>query len=176
MIDGAAMFWTLPHVRSPELLRLLVAYQVLADYLDCTSERAAPAGTRNGLQLHRALIEAIDPSLPLSDYYQFHPWHDDGGYAQALVERCRQIAAGLPSFVQAQPLAARAARLTTVLALNHEPDPTLRDTQLRGWAALHFPDGDGLPWFEWAASASAWLTVLALLALAADTGCDQSDA
>jgi tetraprenyl-beta-curcumene synthase len=176
MIDGAAMFWTLPQVRSPELLRLLVAYQVLADYLDCTSERAAPAGIRNGLQLHRALIEAIDPSLPLSDYYQFHPWHDDGGYVRALVERCRQIVAGLPSFPQTQKLAVRAARLTTVLALNHEPNPTLRDTELEAWAALHFPNGDELLWFEHAASASAWLTVLALLALAADTGCSQSDA
>jgi len=176
MVDGAAMFWTLPRARSPELLRLLVAYQVLADYLDCTSERAANSGIRNGLQLHRALIEAIDPSLPLSDYYQYHPWREDGGYVRALVERCRQAAAGLPSFAQAQPLAARAARLTTVLALNHEPDSTLRDTELRAWAALHFPEDGALPWFEWAASASAWLTILALFALAADTGRDQSDA
>jgi tetraprenyl-beta-curcumene synthase len=176
MIDGAAMFWTLPRARSPELLRLLVAYQVLADYLDSTNERATNAGVRNGLQLHRALVEAIDPSLPLSDYYRFHPWHDDGGYTRALVERCRQIAAGLPSIAQAQPFAARAARLTTVLALNHEPNPTLRETGLKAWAALHFPDSGELPWFEWAASASAWLTILALLALAADTGCHQSDA
>jgi tetraprenyl-beta-curcumene synthase len=174
MIDGAAMFWTLPSVRSPELLRLLVAYQVLADYLDCTSERAATTGVINGLQLHCALVEAIDPSLPLSDHYQFHPWRDDGGYVRALIERCRQITAGLPSFAQVQPLAARAARLTTVLALNHEPDPTLRNTELKAWAALHFPEGGELSWFEWAASASAWLTILALLAAAADTGCDQS--
>jgi len=174
MIDGAAMFWTLPRARSRELLRLLVAYQVLADYLDCTSEHAANAGVTNGLQLHRALVEAIDPSLPLSDYYQFHPWRDDGGYTRALVERCRQIAPGLPSFEQAQPFAARAARLTTVLALNHEPDPNLRDACLKEWAAQHFPNVGELHWFEWAASASAWLTVLALLALAADTGWDRS--
>jgi len=175
MIDGAAMFWTLPRARSPELLRLLVAYQVLADYLDCTSERAADDGIRNGLQLHRALVEAVDPALPLSDYYQFHPWRDDGGYVRALVERCRQAAAGLPSFTQAQPLVARAASLTTVLALNHEPDSALRDIEMRAWAALHFPNG-ALPWFECAASASAWLTILALLALSADTGRDRSDA
>ncbi|MGH2903826.1 MAG: cytochrome P450 [Solirubrobacteraceae bacterium] len=176
MVDGAAMFWTLPRTRSPELLRLLVAYQVLADYLDCTSERAANHGIRNGLQLHRALIEAIDPALPLSDYYRYHPWREDGGYVRALVECCRQTAARLPSFAQAQPLAARAARLTTVLALNHEPDPALRETELKAWAALHFPEGGSLAWFELAASASAWLTVLALLALAADSGRGQSEA
>jgi cytochrome P450 len=176
MVDGAAMFWTLPRSRSPELLRLLVAYQVLADYLDCTSERAANHGIRNGLALHRALIEAIDPALELSDYYRYHPWREDGGYVRALVECCRQTAARLPSFEQAQPLAARAAGLTTVLALNHEPDPVLRDTELKAWAARHFPEHGSLAWFELAGSASAWLTVLALLALAADTGRQQSDA
>ncbi len=176
MVDGAAMFWTLPRSRSPELLRLLVAYQTLADYLDCTSERAANHGIRNGLQLHRALIEAIDPALALSDYYRYHPWHEDGGYVRALVECCRQTAARLPSFGQTQPLAARAARLTTVLALNHEPDPALREAELKAWAALHCPEGSSLAWFELAASASAWLTVLALLALAADTGRKQSEA
>jgi cytochrome P450 len=170
MVDGAAMFWTLPRARSPELLRLLVAYQILADYLDCTSERAANYGIRNGLQLHRALIEAVDPSLPLTDYYQHHPWREDGGYVRALVEHCRQTAARLPSFAQAQPLAVRAAHLTTILALNHEPDSKLRDTEMKAWAALHFPEGSPLAWFELAGSASAWLTILALLALAADTG------
>ena len=176
MIDGAAMFWTLPRARSPGLLRLLVAYQVLADYLDCTSERAANAGIRNGLQLHRALLDAVDPSSPLSDYYRFHPWRDDGGYVRALVECCRQRASTLPAFSQAQPLAARAARLTTVLALNHEPDSTLRETELQAWASRHFADGGELSWFEWAASASAWLTILALLALAADATSSKTDA
>lgn len=176
MVYGAALFWTLPRARSPELLRLLVAYQILADYLDCTSERAADNGIRNGLQLHRALIEAVDPSLPLSDYYEHHPWREDGGYALALVECCRQTAARLPSFALAQPLAARAARLTTVLALNHEPNSALRDTEMEAWAGLHFPEGSQLAWFELAGSASAWLTVLALLALAADTGRGRSEA
>jgi cytochrome P450 len=177
MVDGAAMFWTLPRARSPELLRLLVAYQVLADYLDCTSERAANAGIRNGLQLHRALIEAIDPSLPLSDYYRYHPWREDGGYLRTLVDRCRQTAMRLPSFAQVRSPAARAADLLAqVLVLNHEPDPAARDTGLKAWAALRFPERGELAWFEWSGSASAWLTILALLALGADADRGQSEA
>lgn len=38
------------------------------------------------------------------------------------------------------------------------------------WAARNFPSQGELAWFEWTAAASAWLTVLALLALAADAG------
>ena len=175
-IDGAALFWTLPRVRSRELLRLLVAYEILADFLDCTSERAADAGTANGRQLHRALIEALDPNLRLSDYYRYHPWSGDGGYLRALVDTCRQMCVRLPSYEAARPLLYRAACLTEVLALNHESDPRRRDKLLRAWADEHFAGHDELAWFEWTGGASAWLTILALLALAADPGRNASEA
>ncbi len=175
-IDGAALFWTLPTIRSPDLLRLLVAYEVLADYLDCTSERGADAGIKNGLQLHRALVEALDPALPVSDYYRYHPWRNDGGYVRALVGLCRETVVLLPSWEHVRPHVVRAARLTQVLALNHEPDPGLRDASLQAWAEQHVLEAGELAWFESSAAASAWLTVLALLALAADPGGVERDA
>jgi cytochrome P450 len=167
-IDGAALFWTIPQTRSRELLRLLVAFEILADYLDCTSERGAHAGVNNGLQLHRALVEAFDPHLVISDHYHFHPWRDDGGYVQALVDACRDACLCLPSYDAVRPYVVRAAGLTAqVLALNHEPNPSRRDAALNSWANRHFGSGE-LLWFEWTAGASAWLTILALAAFAAD--------
>jgi len=82
----------------------------------------------------------------------------------------------LPSYQAARPLLLRASRLTQVLALNHEPDPARRDGALRSWAEEHFPADDELAWFEWTGGASAWLTVLALLALAAEPGRDAREA
>jgi len=52
-IYGCALFSTLPSTRSPDLLRLLVAYDILGDFLDIASERGAHEGLRNGMQLHR---------------------------------------------------------------------------------------------------------------------------
>jgi tetraprenyl-beta-curcumene synthase len=175
-IDGAALFSTLPRNRSPALLRLLVTYEILADYLDSTSERGAGRGTHNGLQLHRALIEALDPQLPISDYYRYHPWRDDGGYLRALVDTCRATCVRLPSFQAVKPLVAHAANLAQVLALNHEKDPSQRDSILRAWALTHFSEEDELAWFELTGGASAWLTILALLALAADSDRDAGEA
>src|SRR5271170_7390493 len=59
-IDGAALFWVLPQQRNRDLLGVLVAYEVLADYLDCVSERGAERGIENGRQLHLALVEALE--------------------------------------------------------------------------------------------------------------------
>jgi tetraprenyl-beta-curcumene synthase len=141
----------------------------MADYLDGVSERGAHVGPANGVRLHRALVEAIDPRLAVSDYYGLHPWKDDGGHLRVLVGTCRDLAPRLASYTTARPLILRGAQLAQdVLALNHEPDPVRRDAYLAQWAATQFPEGDGLEWFEWTAAASAWLTILALLALAAE--------
>lgn len=172
-IYGAALFWTLPTRRSPDLLRLLVAYEIMADFLDCASERGAYVGIDNGLQLHRALVEALQPSLDVSDYYRWHPWKDDGGYLRALVQTCRETSGRMPSYESARPLLLRAAHYAQVLALNHEPDSHARDLALKGWAEAHFARDGDLAWFELAAGASAWLTILALLALTAEPGLEE---
>ncbi len=169
--DGAALFWILPRRRDLNLLRLLVAYELIWDFLDSVNEHGARAGTVNGRQLHLALVEALDPALPMSDYYRYHPWREDGGYLRALVEACRSRCAALPSYGRIRPLAVREARRAQVLALNHDTEPLGRDTALREWAALECPDEQRVSWFELSSAASASLTIHAFLALAAEPAC-----
>src|ERR1044071_6039016 len=92
-VDGAALFWILPARRDRELLALLVAYQTIANYLDCASERGAAHRGAPGKSLMLALVDAVDVGGLAHDYYADHPWSDDGGYLAALVERCRRACA-----------------------------------------------------------------------------------
>lgn len=167
-IDGAALFTILPHARNRSLLRILVAYEIIWDFLDTVNEHGATSGQTNGRQLHLALIDALDPNRPLSDYYRHHPWKDDGGYLQSLVETCRDTTAELPSYRLVQrPLMEEGIR-AQVLAINHELHPVARDDALRRWAAQRDPRSRDVRWFELTGAASASLTVHALLALAAE--------
>lgn len=173
--DGAALFSILPRDRSPNLLRLLVAYQIIWDFLDSASERGAHVGVANGRQLHLALIDALDPARPISDYYRHHPWHEDGGYLKTLVSACRECCARLPSYERVRPLVLEEAHRAQVLALNHEPDPARRDSLLEAWASSEFPQGHEASWFELSGAASAGLTIFALLALASEPICSESE-
>ncbi|HEY1450943.1 MAG TPA: DUF2600 family protein [Solirubrobacteraceae bacterium] len=173
--DGAALFWILPRHRDLNLLRLLVAYEMIWDFLDCVNERAADAGTANGCQLHLALIEALDPGAPISDYYRYHPWREDGGYLRALVESCRHSCASLPSYGRVRPLLIREAQRAQVLAFNHDNDPLGRDAALRAWASREFSGEQRLSWYELSGAASASMTVHAFLALAAEPSCTEAD-
>ncbi len=171
--DGAALFTILPRRRDPDLLRLVVAYETIVDFLDNVNERhPMPA---NGEQLHHALADALDPDAPLRDYYRHHPWCDDGGYLLALVNVCREHCRALPSFERVRPLLARETRRSLVLGINHDEDTTRRDAALRAWAAMEYPYERELSWFELSGAASATLVVHVLLTLAAEPRVSEVD-
>lgn len=170
--DGAALFSILPSARDSCLLGLLVAYEIMADYIDTVDERNAKTTRADDRSINLALIDAIDPDRPIANYYRHQRWREDGGYLQALVRACRESCARLPSFEDVRPLALRAASLAQVLGLNHEPVPRLRDAALRRWAECECAGERELSWFELTAAASGWLAVLALLAIAAEPCCE----
>lgn len=173
--DGAALFWTLTSRRDTRLLRSLVIYELIQDYLDCTTERGVAAGADGGLQLYRAIGDAVDPSRPLADYYRDHPWRDDGGYLPTLVHAFRAESTRLPSFEVIRPHLDREAARTWVLDTNHATDPVRRDDALRAWAAAEFPAERDLRWYELTAAASGWITAHALLAVGAEPGATVQD-
>lgn len=173
--EGAALFAILPRRRDPRLLRLLVAYQVMLDYLDSISERPSADPLADGRQLHLALTEALDPAAAISDYYRHHPAREDAGYLRALVATCRELCVTLPGYPQVRARIALSARHGTVQVLNHDPDDARRDRALAAWAQRELGQRGDARWFELTASASSSLWTLTLLALAADGTPSQRD-
>jgi tetraprenyl-beta-curcumene synthase len=173
--DGAALFWTIPRVLNWQLLRVLVAYEILWDFLDSVNEHGAAAGQANGRQLHLALIDALDPGRPISDYYRYHPWHEDGGYLRAVVEVCREGCVRLPAYERVRPTLVTEATRAQVLSVNHELDPIRRDVGLREWAARENYEDPEVHWCELPGAASASPTIHALLTLAAEPNCTALD-
>jgi tetraprenyl-beta-curcumene synthase len=168
-IEGAALFAVLPPRRELALLRLLVAYQVVLDFLDTLTERVSGYPPEPAQQLHRALVEALDPSLPQSDYYRCFPWPaDDGGYLTALVQACRRGCMALPGYPLVRERAVAAGARFAVQVANHDPQPGRRDATLIAWAEGEGSAGTDATWYELAAASSSTLGIHALLALAAE--------
>lgn len=174
-VDGAALFWTVLGRRRPRLLRLLVAYELLLDFLDYASERGQAiesdlqAGQANGERLHVGLLNALDLTTPIADHYERHPWQADAGYMRALILACREYTTSLPSYSQVRCYAvAEVRRAAQVLAINHIPDADCRENRLRTWAEEHRELAPDLEWFELTASISGSLAIHGLLTQAAD--------
>jgi tetraprenyl-beta-curcumene synthase len=164
LIEGAALFSVLPKRRNPQLLRLLVAYQTLWNYLDSATERDAREAHSG---LHMALKAALDPDSPMPEYFH-HSRNSDGGYLHGLVKACRVGCLALPSYSRVrQPMLAAVAQCALIQGLNHHPDPACRDAALNAWAEMHCAGERELAWFESTAAASGCLPH-ALLAMAAE--------
>ncbi|HXE46505.1 MAG TPA: DUF2600 family protein [Conexibacter sp.] len=168
---GAALVATTVDRTDPTLVRLLVSLQVAWDYVDTLAEQPAADPLASGMQLHRALVDAISPTPPRADYYLLHSAHDDGGYLLALVERCRAACASLPAFPHVAPAAGEGLARAAIQYAHHAP-PARREAALQEWAAEQQGSAEA-SWFELAAAASSSLGVLAILALAADPATDE---
>ncbi len=171
--DGAALFSILPRRRNQCLLRLLVAYEVIFDFLDGLHERNA--SIENGRQLFVALQDALDPDARISTYYRHHLCRDDGDYLHVLVGVCRHSCTLLPGYAHVREAVHREARRALVLGINHRGESADRDAALELWARRECQGYPDASWFELASAASATLTTHALLALAAETGCSERD-
>lgn len=173
-LAGATLFATLNSHRNPELLRAVLAYQTIVDFLDDLHQRHPTAV--NGQRLYLALVDALIPGGPLPDYYAHHCAENDAGYLSSLIQDCRRHCAALPSFTKVQTRAVREARRTQrALTVGHCPDETSRERGLRRWVEREFPASGQWRWYEQAAAASGQLSTYVLLALAAKADLEEGE-
>ncbi|HXA54745.1 MAG TPA: DUF2600 family protein [Solirubrobacteraceae bacterium] len=168
--EGATIFALLaPRANRRTLIRLIVAYQTMYDYLDAVNEEPSFSPLRNGLQLHRALLNTIRHGDIQIDYYANHVERDDGGYLAALVGTCRHTLNALPSRAAVTPaLTVAIRRCGEAQAHNHASAVGVRGQLIR-WSENQAP-GSKYLWWELAAGGVSSLALHALLAAAATPG------
>ena len=162
LVDGAAFYWILPERRDAGLLRLLVAFQVLADLLDELSERGS-----DGRDLMRAFVDAVVLDAPVGE-------HDE--YTMALIDACRTRVRGTAR-LPADPRAARVRRRARPARSGCTTSPTRAHGTPRCAAS---PPTSSTPapeatWFEQTAGGASALTIIVLLAMAADPRTTERD-
>jgi tetraprenyl-beta-curcumene synthase len=175
--EGAAAFAVLaPRANRHQVTRMLVAYQTMFDYVDTVSEEpGADDPLADARQLHRALGASVAPDPPRHDYYDLHAHKNDGGYMAAQVTLAQEILTSLPSY----PLVEEAIRRSAARCeesqsqMNVTGAASARTTDLGVETA--FGDGLALSWWEISAAETSSLSVLALMAVAADPTLNQAD-
>jgi tetraprenyl-beta-curcumene synthase len=177
----AALAVLAPREHRDQVVRSLVAYQLILDYLDGVSERPGADPLANGMNLHRAFEVALDPEAGEEDYYALAVASDDGGYLAELIRTCREPLLDLPSYPTVRNALLRQARLCRESqALNHALRFTTVQAELDEWSARTAAEVGLEPGFEWweliAAAAASSLCVGALLALAANPDVGEEDA
>lgn len=168
-LEGAVAFAVCaPRPLRHRLVRGLAAWEIAFDYLDTISEYPNPDPVANGRRLNQALITALTPDAGHSDYYALHLREGDDGYLVALADACRIAVSSLPSYTRVMaPIRRALSRIVTYQSLNHG-DASGSYAAFMDWAASQVEPGVDLKWWEMAAAGGSQLTILALIAAAAD--------
>jgi tetraprenyl-beta-curcumene synthase len=176
-LRGAAAFAVLaPRGQRACVVRAVVAFQAIYDYADTLAEQPSADAVRNGEQLHRALLSALDPQADHGDYYAFSRLREDGGYLTDLVESCRTAWGALPSQAALRAPAVRSIeRMIAFQGFNHGSGEEDRWDALAAWAEQQTPPGSELRWWETGAGGASSLTVFALIAAAAEANASAED-
>jgi tetraprenyl-beta-curcumene synthase len=114
----------------------------------------------------RAFADAVVLDTPVGE-------HDE--YTMALVEACRSGCAALSGYPLIRGLLGPQARQAAALGLHHIADPAARADALRHFAATEFDATPDATWFEQTAGGASALTIIVLLAMAADPRTTERD-
>jgi tetraprenyl-beta-curcumene synthase len=173
--EGAALVSILAPVRRrARLVRLVVAYQTMYDYLDTLGEQPAADPRRCSRGLHATIEAALTPGRTRPDWSATSPQNDGGGYLSTLVATCQRSLALLPSWPAVAAAARASARQSAeVQELNHTPRE--RPASLRSWSERNRTHAAELTWWEHAGGASSTLDLHILLALAARESADVAE-
>lgn len=167
--QGGSVFCAAPGGYRLQLLRFIVAYQTMCDYLDNLCDRAGVTDENAFRLLHQSMLDAVSGVVALepTSYYALYPWHNDGAYLQELVATCQLALHELPYYNLVQPAVERLAGLYTDLQVYKHLEPLQRVDRLEDWFEREWREEPPLHWQEFAAACGSTLPIFALCNAAA---------
>ncbi|MGQ7889402.1 tetraprenyl-beta-curcumene synthase family protein [Paenibacillus violae] len=151
------------------LIPLIVAFQTISDYLDNLCDRSTSLDPQDFRQLHQSMLDAVDPSKPLHDYYAYRQEKEDGNYLRDLVLKCQSCIDLLPSYGQVADQVRDFVALYCDLQVYKHIRKDMREPELQQWWKLHHHRYRQIDWNEFAAATGSTLGMFMLFLAACDT-------
>jgi tetraprenyl-beta-curcumene synthase len=166
--QGGAVYALLHPPKRAMLIRLIVALQTISDYLDNLCDRSTSLDPEDFRLLHQSMLDAVDRTAPIRDYYALREDKDDGGYLAALVRECQVCIRELPGYGQSEADVTRLVGLYSDLQVYKHIDHNHREAALLSWWEQNRSSVAELKWNEFAAATGSTLGMFMLLVAAAD--------
>jgi tetraprenyl-beta-curcumene synthase len=160
--EGGAVYAAACLPQKALLIRLIVAYQTISDYLDNLCDRSTSQDAADFRRLHQSMLDAVDPSASPGDYYAHRAEREDGGYLSDLVRTCQECNRRLPSYARVQPDVRELVSYYCDLQVYKHIRPDLRERALLAWWEPHRARYPDWRWNEFAAATGSTLGVFTL--------------
>lgn len=148
-----------------DVLRFIVAFQTISDYLDNLCDRLNVRSEPAFRRLHEAMLDSLEPEgTAYRDYYGLYPHREDGGYLHRLVADCRAALGRLPGYPRSRSLACELTRRYIDLQSYKHLELKEGEHKLALMYENHRGKNPGLYWWEFAAACGSTLGVFTFIA------------
>jgi tetraprenyl-beta-curcumene synthase len=164
--EGGAILALLAKQRTDEVIRFIVAYQTISDYLDNLCDRSTSHDPADFRALHESMIHALTPDAAHTDYYRFRQENVDGGYLHDLVETCQRFFQSLPAYDVIAPALHELAGYYCDLQVHKHVTWQERVPRLQSWFESYKSGLPPMSWYEFSACAGSTLGIFCLVSYA----------
>ncbi|MFA9559102.1 tetraprenyl-beta-curcumene synthase family protein [Evansella sp. AB-rgal1] len=165
--EGGAIYSLLAGDRREDVIKFIVAYQTISDYLDNLCDRSTSLDPTDFRALHESMPAALNPNSELENYYRYRNEQDDGGYLAALVTTCQECIKSFPSYSVVQAANVELAELYSDLQVHKHVKVEERVPRLEAWFEEHKHKVPQMTWYEFSASCGSTLGIFCLTAYSA---------
>lgn len=159
---------------SDEMIRFIVAYQTISDYLDNLCDRSTSLDPNDFRALHESMFHALTPKAECTNYYRFREEQQDGGYLKQLVKTCQIVLEQLPTYPKiAKSLHELAAYYCDLQVYKHIKIEE-RIPRLKACFNLHQDKLPKMSWYEFSACAGSTLGIFCLIAYGFQKDCSEA--
>ncbi len=166
--EGGSILALIAGEKKNQVIRFIVAYQTISDYLDNLCDRSTSLDPDDFSLLHESMKHALDPQAKLKNYYELREDQNDGGYLADLVRTCQEVLQALPHYKEIQPFLFELCGYYCDLQIHKHVIWEERVHRLQAWFQTNrnrLPEG--MAWYEFSACAGSTLGIFCLVSYAA---------
>lgn len=174
--EGGSIYGLLAEDRIDDVIRFIVAYQTISDYLDNLCDRSTSLDPTDFQALHHSMVHALTPVAPLENYYRYRDEQDDGGYLHDLVKTCQEVVSSLPNYSNIIELNLELAQYYCDLQVHKHVKKEERVPRLEEWFNQYKDQLPPMSWYEFSACSGSTLGIFCLVAYATNETFTRDDA
>ncbi|WP_394235647.1 tetraprenyl-beta-curcumene synthase family protein [Niallia oryzisoli] len=164
--EGGAIMALMANEQYAEVIRFIVAYQTISDYLDNLCDRSTSLDPADFRALHEAMGDALSLEKSQGSYYRYRPEQDDGNYLYDLVATCRQVLSECVHYEKIKDYLLELCGYYCDLQVHKHVIPDERVPRLKRWFHENKEDMPKMEWYEFSACSGSTLGVFCLVAYA----------
>lgn len=166
--EGGAVYGLLARKERKKVIRFIVAYQTISDYLDNLCDRSTSLDQEDFRTLHLSMLHALTPGEKHENYYRHRDDQDDGKYLVSLVMECQHVLNELPGYKDVKDAMLQLANYYCDLQVFKHVENDKRVELLENWFEQHKHELPEMTWYEFSACSGSTLGIFCMVAYASN--------